>query len=512
MTIINALPYTLTNGTTADATQVMADFNEILNDVNNNAAHNGANNDITSLSGLTTPITPAQGGTTIYYGAGGGTANAQTVPSPTPANFLLVAGYTIAWVPSVSNTGALTLSVNGTTATAVKVATASGLEPCIGGEVVSGQLANATYDGTQWCLDLDPMVGFGTLLNLASATTTDLGTALSHTVNITGTTTITAFGSTASLQRPLYKLTFSGALLLTYNASSLILPGSANITTAAGDTCDALYLGSGNWQVINYARRNGQALAFNPTFIQNYISGLTLSTAGSSGTMSIAAGVAADSTNAQMMVLASAFSKTTASWAAGTGNGGLDTGAIANTTWYHFFEILNPTTGAVDIVFSATATPASGPTTLPSGYTLYRRIGSGKTDGSAHWLAFYQNLDTFLWSAMPALDYNNAAPGTSAITVTLTTPPGVRTESIVNVYGNTGGAVLAILLSSLDVADTAPSQASSPLATLQMGANQANTVQARTWTNTSSSIRARCTSSNQLSIQTVGWVDPRGKT
>lgn len=36
MTIINALPYNLTNGTTADASQVMADFNEIVNDVNTN--------------------------------------------------------------------------------------------------------------------------------------------------------------------------------------------------------------------------------------------------------------------------------------------------------------------------------------------------------------------------------------------------------------------------------------------------------------------------------------------
>ncbi len=68
MTIINALPFTLQNGTTADATQVMADFDEIVNDVNNNAAHNGVNSDITALTALTTPITPAQGGTNIWIG------------------------------------------------------------------------------------------------------------------------------------------------------------------------------------------------------------------------------------------------------------------------------------------------------------------------------------------------------------------------------------------------------------------------------------------------------------
>ena len=38
MAIITALPVTLTNGTLADATQVMADFNQIVSNVNANAA------------------------------------------------------------------------------------------------------------------------------------------------------------------------------------------------------------------------------------------------------------------------------------------------------------------------------------------------------------------------------------------------------------------------------------------------------------------------------------------
>lgn len=55
--------YTLTNGQVADATQVMANFNNILSCANNNLAKNGANSDITSLSGLSTPLSAAQGGT-----------------------------------------------------------------------------------------------------------------------------------------------------------------------------------------------------------------------------------------------------------------------------------------------------------------------------------------------------------------------------------------------------------------------------------------------------------------
>lgn len=72
---------------------------------------------------------------------------------------------------------------------------------------------------------------------VASAATTDIGAASSYAVNITGTTTITSLGT--DYQGPRF-LRFSGALTLTHNASTLILPGAADITTAAGDTCIAI--------------------------------------------------------------------------------------------------------------------------------------------------------------------------------------------------------------------------------------------------------------------------------
>jgi hypothetical protein len=65
VSIFAPLPYQLTNGTTADATQVMADFNQIVVNGNSNGAASGANDDITSLSGLTTPLSVLQGGTGI---------------------------------------------------------------------------------------------------------------------------------------------------------------------------------------------------------------------------------------------------------------------------------------------------------------------------------------------------------------------------------------------------------------------------------------------------------------
>lgn len=67
---------------------------------------------------------------------------------------------------------------------------------------------------------------------------------------------------------------------------------------------------------------------------------------------------------------------------AATGANGLDTGSIASSTWYHVFLISNGTT-----VAGLASTSATAPT-LPSGYTAVR-IGAMRTDASSH---FYRSI------------------------------------------------------------------------------------------------------------------------
>jgi len=91
--------------------------------------------------------------------------------------------------------------------------------------------------------------------DVASAATVDLGAQASRSLRLTGTTSISSFGTSASgVTR---QLRFAAALTLTYNATSLILPGAANIITAAGDTATAVSLGSGNWVVVDFMPANG---------------------------------------------------------------------------------------------------------------------------------------------------------------------------------------------------------------------------------------------------------------
>ena len=194
-TIVNSLPYNLTNGSLADATQVMANFNQIVNNTNTNGAHNGANNDITSLTGLTIPLAPSLGGASIYVGGTtGGSGNAQTLATVVPSNFALTAGNIVTGIAGFTNTGATTLAVNGLAATAVRVENGGGLTALVGGEIVTGNAYVFYFDGT-----------FFDLINPSVIANASLAKMNANTIKMNNTgsaafptdVTVTAFNSSA---------------------------------------------------------------------------------------------------------------------------------------------------------------------------------------------------------------------------------------------------------------------------------------------------------------------------
>lgn len=69
---------------------------------------------------------------------------------------------------------------------------------------------------------------------------------------------------------------------------------------------------------------------------------------------------------------------------AGTGANGLDTGSLANNTWYYLYIISNGTTTA-----GLASTSATSPT-MPSGYTYKYRVGAIRTGGSATFIRLRQ--------------------------------------------------------------------------------------------------------------------------
>ena len=99
--------------------------------------------------------------------------------------------------------------------------------------------------------------------DIASASTLSLPSTGGGVFNVTGTTGVTAISSAQGGR--CIKLKFAGALTITHNGTSLILPGAANITTVAGDTAEfineaAADSSGSNWRCFNYERSSGSPL------------------------------------------------------------------------------------------------------------------------------------------------------------------------------------------------------------------------------------------------------------
>jgi hypothetical protein len=130
------------------------------------------------------------------------------------------------------------------------------------------------YDGAQWLavayIDtvnhiLIPILGGGNgMPSIASASTTNLcpssvGATVAPAVTVTGTTTISSFGTNCQ-NGGIKVVEFSGALTLT-NSGSLVLLGGSNITTAAGDFAVFIYVSGTGWYNVAYSKANGSALS-----------------------------------------------------------------------------------------------------------------------------------------------------------------------------------------------------------------------------------------------------------
>lgn len=394
------VPNTFVNNTIADANQVNANFTAVLNCLLSAAAA-GSNSDITALNALSTPLTPTQGGSSVFLGGtSGGTANAQTVTISTPTGFSQTTDFTIVFVARFTNTAAMTLAVNGGTATNFFVPTPGGPQAMIGGEIVAGQLTVATFDGTEWVLiSAGPQFGgFGSGFGLVSAAVTDLGAISSHNAIITGAGAITSFGATATTTFPIYLASFQGVNTITYNQTNcatvggcILTPGQSNITTAAGDVMLAYYLGKGsnvgglgNWQIVFYQHISGAA-PVNPTPNCGF-NGLSWGNGASSSTVTIQWVSASLVNTSQVAVYSGPLSGLTLNVTLGTSSpavGGMDGNAPGTNQFVYMYAISNG--AAFNVIGSPTNVPAS--VGRPTGYTYICYLGAIKVNNTSNLIA-----------------------------------------------------------------------------------------------------------------------------
>lgn len=235
------------------------------------------------------------------------------------------------------------------------------------------------------------------------------------------------------------------ALDLGLTTSSMILPSGTTAQQPTGISGMMRYNTTLS-AVMAYYGGVWNSLGSNPPL--NYITGLALANDGTlpNTVIDIGVGQATSSDGSTMMTIALPYTKTTGSWTVGSGNGCLDTGAVANSTWYTVREIERTDTAVVDFLCTA---GSAGPV-IPTNYSKVRVIGFFKTDGSAHIIPFVQVGNDVQWVA-PTFSVNTSLSDTSTHLVTLDVPPGVKVAPRCS-YSITGNGNATLMFSP----DTTP--------------------------------------------------------
>jgi hypothetical protein len=245
------------------------------------------------------------------------------------------------------------------------------------------------------------------------------------------------------------------------------------------------------------------------SFVRDYIAGVTLSNDGTSpnSVLDTSAGVVTDSTNAYLIKIG-AFTKSTAgAWASGSGSNGMGNGlTVAASTWYHVCVAYNG--GTPDEWFDTSPVCANAPSGVANP-TIFRRIGSFKTDASSHILAFSQNGDEFLWSV--SVQDINGSQGTTTTNYILSVPTGVvvwaKIRAVFFSGSTAGNAILYPLAQSTQVANSPAGNSNFSWNTTTSEYNEL-----RIRTNTTSQIGAVASAASiSVNVVTFGWDDPRGR-
>lgn len=239
--------------------------------------------------------------------------------------------------------------------------------------------------------------------NIASASSIDLGAATGNYVVVTGTTGITSLGTVqAGVQRI---VEFSGALTLTHNATSLILPGGANITTAAGDVAQFVSEGSGNWRCTSYVKASGESLIGAGGVLGSYKNLKVVRDSATQVTVTADELILETSGNSKVTTrsVSEAIAITT------SGASGLDTGVEGSSRWYYIWIIRKSSDGTVNGLLSE----SSSAPTMPSGYDQKALVSAVYNNASSNFVDFVDEGFSYVYKEDRQLfsgAYSNNSP------------------------------------------------------------------------------------------------------
>jgi hypothetical protein len=221
------------------------------------------------------------------------------------------------WNPAVNGIGASAADwqtlINDVASALTASLAADGQTPMTGNLAMGSNKLTGLSAGTAAgnSLRWEQLFSQGVEADIASATTTDIGAQTTNFLRVTGTTTITGFGTNYNGPR---FLRFAGAVLLTHG-SALILPTAANITTAAGDLAIAIpkaTTGTADGWIVFYQRASGLPLVTTGLVPTGAVtsSGLTMATARMLGRTTGGTGAIEELTGADVSAFAAAATDT----------------------------------------------------------------------------------------------------------------------------------------------------------------------------------------------------------
>ncbi len=204
-----------------------------------------------------------------------------------------------------------------------------------------------------------------------------------------------------------------------------------------------------------------------------------------------------------------------ATWAAGDDAGGMEDGdTVGNNEWFHVFLLGKTTNDAYDAGFDtnlAAVNLLADTAVTSAGFTLYRRIASVLTDGSANPLAYTQFGDEF----MHTVTVGDAETGTSSGLKTIAgVPAGIAT--LINTHWgvdqSSGDTLLTAHSPSLTAQTASATAVPGAIAQADSGGNDEGGGTALIRTDTSARVNVRVTGVNMsYGMGVLSWFDTRGK-
>ncbi|MDV4183259.1 hypothetical protein R1521_32685 [Rhizobium brockwellii] len=199
-------------------------------------------------------------------------------------------------------------------------------------------------------------------------------------------------------------------------------------------------------------------------------------------------------------------------WAVGTGNGGLDAGAVAANATYFAYALRKTADGTFDVVLSTSATIAGVTTTLLTGYTIVKCIGVVLTDAGSLIRPFIMNPRDDYTYVTPVKDAVSAAISTTSALLAITVPNGVKSKAKLRIQFTSSATTNAALIH-----DPAQGTLTAGIGNdggisgaIQVASNYA-IGSSDIWTNTSKQVRQVAGAAGNIWVWTDGFHFPCGR-